>query len=113
MTVTRVGLHTSSTYGCEVDPLTLDNIRQLRLGVAAGLHLDRGPTNRIAAMRLAPPGLLEPKALYLYRVMLNWHRQMTCGLGPIKDICLYWTHARADKGRTKGPVHLVTQILKG
>ena len=43
VTVTRVGLHTSSMYGCEVDPLTLDDIRQLRRGVAAGLHLNWGP----------------------------------------------------------------------
>ena len=109
ITITQVGLHTSSMYGCEVDPLTLDDTKQLRLGAAAGLHLDWGPNNRIAAMLLTPPGLLEPKALYLDRVMLNWCRQVTCGMGPSKDLCLYWTHARSDQGRAKGPIHLVTQ----
>ena len=62
-TVTRVGLHTSSMYGCEAGPLTLGDMRQLRLGVAAGLHLDWGPSNRIAAMLLTSPGLTEPEAL--------------------------------------------------
>ena len=69
--VTRVGLHASSTHGCEVDPLTRGDIRQLHLGVAAGLHLDWGPSNRIAAMLLTPPGLIEPKALRLDKVLLK------------------------------------------
>ena len=101
VTVTRVGLHTSSMYGCEVDPLTLEDLRLLRIGVAAGLHLEGGPNNRIAAMLLTPPGLLEHKALYFDRVLLNWQRQMTLAIGPSKDICLCWTHATADAGRTK------------
>ena len=109
--VTRVGLHTSSMYGCEVDPRTLGDIRQLRMGVAAGLHLGWGPSNRIASMLLTPPGLTEPKALYVDKVLLNWHRQMACGMGPNQDICRYWSKAVEDGGRAKGPIHLVTQTL--
>ena len=32
--VTRVDMHTSTMYACEVDPLTLGDIHQIRLGVA-------------------------------------------------------------------------------
>ena len=97
-------------YACEVDPVTLADLRQLRLGVAAGLHLEWGPNNRTAAMLLTPPGLIEPRALYFHRAMLNWKRQMVYGIGPTNGVCGYWDHARADQGRAKGPIHLVLKI---
>ena len=54
-----------------------------------GLNLEWGPTNRIASMLLAGNGLLDPKAHYFHRVLMNWRRQMTIGVGPTKEIQEY------------------------
>ena len=43
ITITRVGLHTSTMYACEVDPLTLSDLQPFGIGVAVGMHLERGP----------------------------------------------------------------------
>ena len=111
VTVTRVGLHASSMYACDVDPLTMADIHQLRLGTAACLHLERGPNNRVAAMLLTPPGLVEPRTHYFDRAMLNWRRQMAVGIGPSKAACDYWHHVKAGQGKTTGAIHLVLKLL--
>ena len=50
ITISRASLQTGAMYACEVDPLTLQNIHQLRMGVAVGLNLEWGPRNKIASM---------------------------------------------------------------
>ena len=112
ITVTRVSLHAGAMYGCDVDPLTLQQVRQLRTGVAIGLNCEWGPTNKVAAMLLTAQGLLGPTALAHYRIPLNWRRQVLIGIGPTAHIQRYWRQAVEDEGKTKGPVHLVTQTLR-
>ena len=37
---------------------------------------------------------------------------MTIGIGPSDLVCEYWESIQADKGRIKGPIHLVCTVLK-
>ena len=62
-------------------------------------------------MLLEAKGLFEPKALYYFRVLKNWRRQMTMGVGPTPEITSYWGVALSDPRRTKGPIHLVVRII--
>ena len=84
----------------------------MRMGVAVGLNLDWGPRNKTASMLFSAQGLLDPKAYYYFRVLTNWKRQMTVGIGPNVHVCNYWNKLSNDTGRTKGPIHLVYNVLK-
>ena len=63
-------------------------------------------------MLLSAQGLLGPKAYYYFRVLVNWKRQMSVGIGPNVQVCNYWSTLQNDAGRTKGPIHLVYKALQ-
>ena len=100
-------------YSCETDPLTQKQLHELRVISAVAMNYDWGPTNRVAAMLFSSQGLMEPKALYYYRVLKNWCRQMMMCMGVTPLVSAYWVAACSDPGTTKGPTHLVTKILAG
>ena len=56
--------------------------------------------------------VLDPTAYYYFRVLLNWRRQMAVGIGPNGQVTSYWDKLANDRGRTKGPIHLVYNVLK-
>ena len=63
-------------------------------------------------MLLESQGVFEPRACYHLRILTNWHRQMTIGIGPTPQVLAYWASASRDQGRPKGPIHQVILALK-
>ena len=105
-------MQASTTYGCEVDPLTQGQIAQLRAGAATALWGNKGPRNKTAMLLLTGDGKLEPKVEYYFRILKNWHRQIVIGQACNAEVQEYWPVAMNDRGRTKGPLHLVARVLQ-
>ena len=91
--ITRASLQAGAFYACELDPLTQREFTALRAATASAINCQSGPNNNIATMLFESKGIFEPKALYTYRLLCNWHRQTTLGVGPTTQISAYWKAA--------------------
>ena len=61
---------------------------------------------------LSGDGKLEPQVQNYYRIRKNWHRQLLPGQACNVEVQEYWPVAMRDKGRIKGPLHLVARVLQ-
>ena len=112
VTATRASLQSGALYGCEIDPLTLRQLHTLRVQSAAALNYEWGPNNRIAGMLFQSQGLFEPRALYLFRILTNWYRQVIYNTLDLHTVAAYWRRQKHDYGKVKGPIHLVIVALR-